>query len=40
VRARDIDTFEDYKRAIAFVESWGSGNFKIDEYYTNLVEAD
>jgi HAD superfamily phosphoserine phosphatase-like hydrolase len=38
VRARDIDTFEDYKRAIAFVESWGSGNFKIDEYYTNLAK--
>jgi HAD superfamily phosphoserine phosphatase-like hydrolase len=38
VRARDIDTFEDYHRAIAFADSWGHGNFKIDEYYASLAK--
>ena len=37
-RARDIDTYEDYKNAIEFVESWRAGNFKIDEYYSKLAE--
>ena len=38
IRARDIDTYEDYKRAIEFVESWGAGNFKIDDYYGKLAQ--
>lgn len=37
IAARDIDTYEDYKRAIAFVATWERGNSKIHDYYTKLA---
>lgn len=37
IRARDIDTYEDYKRALDFVASWKHGNAKIHNYYERLA---
>ncbi len=37
IAARDIDTYEDYKKAIAFVAAWDRGNAKIHDYYTKLA---
>lgn len=37
IRARDIDTYEDYIRARDFVASWKHGNGKIHNYYENLA---
>lgn len=36
IRAQDIDTYEDYKRAINFVDTWSNGNHKIFNYYEKL----
>lgn len=38
IRAQDIDTYEDYKNAIEFINSWNTGNINIDAYYTKLAE--
>jgi len=38
VRARDIDTYEDYQKAITFVREWTSGNSKIHKYYERLSD--
>lgn len=37
IRAQDIDTYEDYKKAVDFVDSWSSGNHKINSYYEKLA---
>jgi HAD superfamily phosphoserine phosphatase-like hydrolase len=36
IRAQDIDTYEDYKRAEIFMKSWNSGNKSIDDYYRKM----
>ena len=38
IRAQDVDTYEDYIKAIEFVKSWYSGNNRIDEYYTRMAK--
>lgn len=38
IRAQDIDTYEDYEKALIFVKSWHSGNKKIDQYYSIMGE--
>ena len=38
IRARDIDTYEDYKKAVVFVASWGHGNANIHNYYEQLAK--
>lgn len=37
IRGRDIDTYEDYKKALDFVASWQRGNAKIHNYYKRLA---
>lgn len=37
IDARDIDTYEDYKRALSFIASWERGNTKIHDYYAKLA---
>lgn len=37
IDARDIDTYEDYKRALAFIATWDRGNTKIHDYYAKLA---
>lgn len=37
IRARDIDTYEDYKKAVDFVASWERGNANIHNYYEKLA---
>ncbi len=37
IRARDIDTYEDYKKAVDFVASWERGNANIHNYYAQLA---
>jgi len=36
IRARDVDSYEDYVDAIKFVASWPAGNRNINEYYKKL----
>jgi HAD superfamily phosphoserine phosphatase-like hydrolase len=38
IRARDIDTYEDYKKALDFVASWPRGNANIHKYYERLAK--
>ncbi|WP_082564916.1 HAD-IB family phosphatase [Acidovorax sp. Root568] len=38
IRARDIDTYEDYKKAVNFVSSWQHGNANIHKYYEQLAK--
>ena len=38
IRARDIDTYEDYKKAVDFVASWQRGNANIHNYYEQLAD--
>lgn len=37
IRACDIDTYEDYKKALEFVASWQRGNANIQDYYKRLA---
>ena len=37
IRAMDIDTFDDYERALNFVRSWPGGNYKASFYYSEMA---
>lgn len=38
IKAQDIDTYDDYKKGIKFIEGWNNGNKNIGSYYSKMAK--